>query len=70
VDLSTPATMSPVTCWKLPHAKNLSVMSTCFVAETGWLRFVAGLISSSTRRVIYLIVCLLRRYRWCNSLSL
>lgn len=53
LDLYKPETVSPVTCWKLPDAKNRSVISTRIVAEIGWLRFVVGLVSSSVRRVMY-----------------
>ena len=35
VDLCRPEIVSPVTCWKVPDAKNRRVISTCFVAETG-----------------------------------
>ena len=35
VDLCRPEIVSPVTCWKVPDAKNRRVISTCFVTETG-----------------------------------
>ena len=69
VDLSAPAVVSPVTCKKLPVAKNLNVINTWLVAEVGKLRLVDGLISSSTSRTMYEIVSLPKQYRARNSLS-
>lgn len=39
VDMSSPATEYPMTCSKIPEARNLSFISTCRVSETEWLPF-------------------------------
>ena len=62
VDLSKPKNVSPITWRNEPEAKNLRVIKTCISAETAWLRFVSGVISSAIRSTMYIIDSLPNRY--------